>query len=53
MLDAPVRRALAPTLDRAARGLARWGVRPAALTLAGWLIGVGACAAAGRCGCGR
>jgi phosphatidylglycerophosphate synthase len=47
VLDAPVRRALAPTLDRAARRLAAWGVRPGALTAAGWLAGVGACAAAG------
>src|SRR6266516_4617736 len=46
MLDAPVRRALAPTLDRAARRLAAWGVRPGVLTAAGWLAGVGACAAA-------
>lgn len=46
MLDAPVRRALAPTLDRAARWLAAWGVRAGALTTAGWLAGVGACAAA-------
>src|SRR6266511_1628024 len=42
----PVRRALAPTLDRAARWLAAWGVRAGALTTAGWLAGVGACAAA-------
>lgn len=46
MLDAPVRRALAPTLDRAARGLAAWGVRPGALTASGWLVGTGACVAA-------
>jgi phosphatidylserine synthase len=46
VLDAPVRRALAPTLDRAARRLAAWGVRPGALTAAGWLAGVGACAGA-------
>jgi phosphatidylglycerophosphate synthase len=46
MLDAPVRRALAPTLDRAARGLAAWGVRPGVLTAAGWLAGMAACAAA-------
>jgi phosphatidylserine synthase len=47
VLDAPVRRALAPTLDWAARRLAAWGVRPGALTAAGWLAGVSACAAAG------
>jgi phosphatidylglycerophosphate synthase len=46
VLDAPVRRALAPTLDRAARRLAAWGVRPGWLTGTGWLVGVGACAAA-------
>jgi phosphatidylglycerophosphate synthase len=46
MLDAPVRRALAPILDRAARRLAAWGVRPGALTATGWLVGVGACTAA-------
>jgi phosphatidylglycerophosphate synthase len=46
MLDAPARRALAPMLDRAARSLAGWGIRPGALTAAGWLAGVGACAAA-------
>jgi phosphatidylglycerophosphate synthase len=46
VLDAPVRRALAPTLDRAARRLAAWGVSPGALTAAGWLAGAGACAAA-------
>jgi phosphatidylglycerophosphate synthase len=47
VLDAPVRRALTPTLDRAARGLAARGVRPGVLTATGWLVGVGACAAAG------
>jgi phosphatidylglycerophosphate synthase len=46
MLDAPARRALAPMLGWAARGLAAWGVRPGALTAAGWLAGAGACAAA-------
>jgi phosphatidylglycerophosphate synthase len=46
VLDAPVRRALAPTLDRAAAVLAAWGVRADVLTAAGWLVGVGACAAA-------
>jgi phosphatidylglycerophosphate synthase len=46
MLDAPARRALAPVLDRAARRLAARGVRPGALTAAGWLAGVGGCAAA-------
>jgi phosphatidylglycerophosphate synthase len=46
MLDAAVRRALAPTLDRAAGVLAAWGVRAGVLTATGWLVGVGACAAA-------
>jgi phosphatidylglycerophosphate synthase len=46
VLDAPVRRALAPMLDRAARRLAGWGIRPGWLTAAGWLAGMGACAAA-------
>jgi phosphatidylglycerophosphate synthase len=46
VLDAPVRRALAPMLDRAARRLAGWGIRPGALTAAGWLAGMGACVAA-------
>ena len=47
MLDARVRAALAPTLDRAGARLARAGVPALALTGAGWLAGVGACVAAG------
>ena len=47
MLDAPVRRALGPSLDAAAGALARTGVRPVALTGLGWLAGVAACLAAG------
>ncbi|CAN5125936.1 CDP-alcohol phosphatidyltransferase family protein [soil metagenome] len=43
MLDAPVRRALEPSLDAVAAALARLGVRAIALTIAGWLVGAGAC----------
>ena len=43
MLDAPVRRALGPSLDAVAAALARLGVRATALTIAGWSIGVLAC----------
>lgn len=43
MLDAPVRRLLAPPLDVAAAGLSRAGVPAFALTGAGWVAGVGAC----------
>ncbi|MEJ7831996.1 MAG: CDP-alcohol phosphatidyltransferase family protein [Nocardioides sp.] len=47
MLDAPVRRALAPALDGAAALLARAHVPALALTGCGWVVGVGACLAAG------
>lgn len=47
MLDRPVRRALAPLLDRVGGALARRGVRPWALTTAGLVAGVGAAVAAG------
>jgi len=47
VLDARVRRALAPALDGAAARLAVAGVPPLALTGAGWLAGVGACVGAG------
>ncbi|MCY7395814.1 MAG: CDP-alcohol phosphatidyltransferase family protein [Nocardioides sp.] len=47
MLDTPVRRLVAPPLDLAAGGLVRAGVPAHAVTLAGWLVGVGACLAAG------
>lgn len=47
MLDAPVRRALSPGLDRLAAGVARTGISPLTLTAVGWLVGVGACVAAG------
>ncbi len=45
MLDAPVRRLLAPALDAIARPLAAAHVAPLALTAAGWLAGLGACVA--------
>lgn len=47
MLDARVRRLLAPTLDRAGAVLARTGVPPLALTGAGFAAGAGACVAVG------
>lgn len=47
MLDAPVRRVLGPALDRAAAPLDRLGVHPVAVTTTGWVVGVGACFAAG------
>ena len=47
MLDPPVRRALAPGLERTAAGLDQLGVHPIALTGVGWLVGVAACFAAG------
>lgn len=47
MLDARLRRALAPTLDAASGRLAVAGVPPLALTGAGWLAGAGACVSAG------
>ena len=47
MLDAPVRRVLAPSLDAAAGALARLGVSPLALTGLGWVVGVGAVLSAG------
>jgi len=47
VLDARVRRALAPALDAVAARLAVAGVPPLALTGAGWLAGVGACVSAG------
>ena len=40
MLDAPVRRALEPSLDAAAATLARLGVKATALTIGGWSVGV-------------
>lgn len=43
VLDAAARRALTPPLAVVARGLVRVGVRAAALTAAGWLVGVVAC----------
>jgi phosphatidylglycerophosphate synthase len=46
MLDRPLRRLLAPTLDATARRLAGTGVRPGHLTAAGLLIGLGAAGAA-------
>ncbi len=47
MLDAPLRRLVAPGLDVVARRLAAAGVRPLWVTGAGWLAGVLACVAAG------
>jgi phosphatidylglycerophosphate synthase len=46
MLDAPLRRVVAPVLAMGAKRLAHAGVRPAAVTGAGWLAGALACVAA-------
>jgi phosphatidylglycerophosphate synthase len=46
VFDSALRSALAPALVAATRPLARAGVRPAALTLAGLAAGAGACTAA-------
>jgi len=46
VLDAPLRRRLAPALDRAGAALARRGVRPLTLTLLGLLLAVAAAVAA-------
>ncbi len=45
MLDVRMRAATAPVLDGVAVRLAVAGVRPGAVTAAGWLLGVGACVA--------
>jgi len=47
MLDAPLRRALAPPLDGAAGKLAQAGVGAGMLTATGLVVGVAACVAAG------
>ncbi len=47
MLDRPARRLLAPALDAVGGWLAAAGVRPLAVTGAGWVAGVGACVAVG------
>ena len=47
MLDRPARRLLTPALDAVGGRLAAAGVRPLAVTGAGWLAGVGACVAVG------
>lgn len=47
MFDRQVRRLLSPTLDAVGGRLADAGVRPLAVTGAGWIAGVGACVAAG------
>ncbi|MGA8258429.1 MAG: CDP-alcohol phosphatidyltransferase family protein [Nocardioides sp.] len=47
MLDAPARRALGPALDRVAGVLDRIGFSPGVVTAVGWLVGLGACVAAG------
>ncbi len=48
MLDAPVRRALAPALDRTGAALADAGVAPLALTASGFAAGLAACVAVTR-----
>ena len=45
MLDAPARRVLSPTLDAVGARLADAGVPALALTAAGWVAGLAACAA--------
>jgi phosphatidylglycerophosphate synthase len=45
MFDHAVRRAVAPTLDRLGRWLARIGISPNALTLTGLVLGLGAAVA--------
>ena len=45
MLDAPVRKAMAPSLDAVGARLARAGVHAITLTGAGWVAGLGACLA--------
>lgn len=47
MLDAPLRRRLAPALDRAGAALARRGVRPLTLTVLGLVLALAAAVAAG------
>jgi phosphatidylglycerophosphate synthase len=47
VLDATLRRATGPLLERGGARLAAAGVRPLWLTGAGWILGVGACVAAG------
>lgn len=48
MLDVPVRRALAPSLDRVGAALADAGVPPLALTASGFAAGLAACVAVTR-----
>lgn len=47
MLDRPVRALLAPPLAAGGNRLAALGVPPLSLTALGWLLGIGACVAAG------
>jgi len=47
MFDRQIRQAIGPGLEKAGIRLARAGVRPGALTAAGWVAGVGACVSAG------
>ncbi len=47
MFDRQVRRLLTPALDAVGARLVAAGVRPMAITGAGWVAGVGACVAAG------
>lgn len=46
MIDRRAREALQPALTALARPLDRWGLGPTAVTVAGLVVGVGACAAA-------
>lgn len=46
MLDARVRRVLAPGLESVGAKLSDAGVPPLALTVGGWMAGVAACVAA-------
>lgn len=48
MLDQQVRTVLTPVLDRVAAALARARVTPTALTVTGFVLGIGAAVAAGR-----
>lgn len=47
MIDAEIRRALAPIWDRGAAGLARAHVRPITVTVTGLVVALAACVAAG------
>jgi phosphatidylglycerophosphate synthase len=47
MFDAPLRRATRPLVEGAGRRLHDAGIRPEWVTATGWVVGVGACVAAG------